>query len=86
VNTCGTCKYFGGEDEPEFYLTHWDDGTDEEIQNLRLHPCQLLKHLNKTCVNKAEAMTAVAGVVDGSGYHAVLCVSAEFGCNQWQEK
>ena len=29
---------------------------------------------------------AVACVVDGSGFYAALCVSEDFGCNQWTAK
>jgi hypothetical protein len=81
MNTCGTCKYFGDTQE----LSYWDDEKDEFIVNNRFRACQLLKHLNGSDGEKVHAAD-IAGVKDGSGYHAVFCVSEEFGCNQWTAK
>lgn len=80
MNTCGTCKFFGAIEE----LSYWEEDSDDEVENKRLHVCGLLKHLNENTESKMAAMTAPAGVIDGSGYHAAFCVSEEFGCNQWQ--
>lgn len=47
------------------------------------HECLLLEHLNAA----RPCMTApIAGVIDGSGYYATLCVKHDFGCNQWEQK
>lgn len=81
MNTCGTCKYFGEARSFE----EWREDEDEERVTLRLHKCELLKHLNGGD-NEQFAWTDPAGVIDGSGYHAALCVSEEFGCNQWKPK
>ena len=80
MKKCGTCKHFG----EIVQISYWPDDADDEIENIRLHVCGLLKHLNENTESKKAAMTAPAGVVDGSGYHAVFCVSEDFGCNQWQ--
>ena len=81
MNTCGTCRFFAS---TKLLLSYWPDGSDDEIENTRLHICGLLKHLNENDASRKAAMTAIAGVVDGSGYHAAFCVSEDFGCNQWQ--
>jgi len=78
MNTCGTCKFFGKVKTFE----EWRDDEDEPRVNTRLHVCGLLKHLNESSGSPL-SWTAPAGVIDGSGYFAALCVSDEFGCNQW---
>ena len=83
MNTCGTCKYFGPLEELLGPTNDW--GEPDEPRNTRLHRCDLLKHLNAGCFAEVD-LSAIAGVVDGSGYHATLCVSEEFGCNQWTAK
>jgi hypothetical protein len=78
MSTCGTCKHFGRE------LT---DGVDSETFEPKLsgyHACDLVQHLNH--YRRLAADKPPAGVQDGSGYFAVLCVSEEFGCNQWEAK
>lgn len=78
MNTCGTCKHFGPlvDRERDEY-----DVEDLGPRNETLHQCLLLKHLNAYLAWKIDS--AVAGVIDGSGYVATFCVSEEFGCNQW---
>lgn len=75
MNTCGTCKFFGPSISDE-------DQAVEELPT-KYHRCTLLGHLNDYR-RRGNAVERVAGVVDGSGYHAALCVTEEFGCNQWQ--
>lgn len=76
MNTCGTCKHFGK--LVEGLDRHDSEG--EELPNTRYHQCMLLQHMNGS---SQKPLAEAAGVVDGSGYFAVLCVSEEFGCNQW---
>lgn len=85
MNTCGTCKYFGKLVDELFYFDDDSPKADESgmVNNQRLHVCELLKHLNKSCPFPLEE---VAGVIDGSGYRATFCVSEEFGCNQWAQR
>ena len=78
MNTCGTCKYFG---EPRG-IGYWDAEADEWVDVTRFRKCNLLQHLNDSGAMPALA-NVPAGVIDGSGYAAALCVSDEFGCNQW---
>jgi hypothetical protein len=76
MNTCGTCRHFG----PVYQMDEWTPDRDEPIEHKRYHVCRLLKHIN----GYTDLYHEVAGVTDGSGYHAAFCVSDEFGCNQWQ--
>jgi hypothetical protein len=76
MNTCGTCKFFG----KLVPSGDWDDRGDEIPS--KFHACQLVKHLKHQDDTEKDN---VAVVMDGSGYYAALCVSEEFGCNQWQE-
>lgn len=76
MNTCGACRFFGKVHE----FNDWPDDADVELTNDSYHVCELLAHINA----KNKLPTQPAGVIDGSGYYAALCVSAEFGCNQWQ--
>ena len=76
MNTCGTCRYFGRRVDS---FDSWDEDGNE-LRNTRFHKCMLLAHLNHSgrtppCVP--------AGVIAGRGDFAALCVSDEFGCNQW---
>lgn len=81
MNTCGTCKYFGKALESQ-----WDDDNPEAdkegMVHAKHHVCDWMQH------NAAFSLRfpAVAFVEDGSGYRATLCVSEEFGCNQWSAK
>ena len=79
MKTCGTCKYFGK--EPHWNNYGWDDEADEPLEGPVYHKCELLAHLN---ADSSRRDWPVAGVIDGSGYHATLCVREEFGCNQWE--
>ena len=73
MNTCGTCKYFGArvEDEAEGYMPL---NTPEAY-----HIC---KYLSQAVYG--DDFKQPAHVIDGSGYYAALCVSPEYGCNQWE--
>lgn len=81
MNTCGTCKHFG---DPVESLLDWDSSNDGSPIESPYHVCKLLNHLNKR--RAPYPTTDPAGVIDGSGYRAVLCVKEEFGCNQWAAK
>lgn len=74
MNTCGTCKYLG-----EAILIFNDNFEDVPTP---FHPCMWIKH-NKDFDYHIEAN---ACVVDGSGYHAALCVREDFGCLSWEPK
>lgn len=81
MNTCGTCKHFG--ELITRYLDRESEHGDDE-PNTKFHQCLLLTHLNEsryTPLNAPPLPNVAAGVIDGSGYHAVFCVSEEFGCN-----
>ena len=96
MNTCGTCKHMG----PRLTDSGGQDGApyNDRPIDTKYGFCQVIVHLKgktygddrirKLSEQDAEclpgSLTAVAGVVDGSGYHAALCVSDEFGCNQWE--
>lgn len=77
MNTCGTCRFLGKPAE----IWQEDDDGNEIACPYRI--CNLLKHLN---ASPPFDFSAPAGVEDGSGYHAALCVKEEFGCNQWQAR
>jgi hypothetical protein len=75
MNTCGTCKHFG------------DPVTDDDPVNYvptGYHICRLItehEHMSERTATSPPAL-----VVDASGYYAALCITEEFGCNQWAEK
>lgn len=78
AKTCGNCKYLG---EP--ILIYNEDYTDEVPTGYFV--CGLAQHVGMKTelpVNKK----LKAAVIDGSGYHAALCVVEDFGCNQWTQK
>ena len=86
MNTCGTCEHFGprirGEREE---LTEKGLGAIchflPEEQGIKYHACTLLRHTYGD-----NELHQPAFPVDGSGYFAALCVSDEFGCNQWSAR
>ena len=69
---CGKCKHKG-----------------EPIENAgkptTYFLCHLIEHLN-TYRPEEYRPGLGAGAVDGSGYHAALCVENDFGCNRWEPK
>lgn len=71
MNTCGTCRYFGEAKEDEFNIP------------LAFHVCRLIQQ--RTLIHPPKPRD-VAVVVDSSDEYAALCVTKEFGCNQWAEK
>lgn len=72
---CGNCK-FKGEDLGNGYFPcksiPFAEGMDDKEYNTIDYP-------------KVRVKDVVAYTVDGSGYHAALCVSDDFGCNQWEK-
>jgi hypothetical protein len=78
MNTCGTCRFFG--EVHEFNV--WDDAKDDYVEMADYRICGLLAHLNQ----EPTLPTQPAGVIDGSGYYAALCVREDFGCNQWADR
>ncbi|MGB8987986.1 MAG: hypothetical protein WCC37_15405 [Candidatus Sulfotelmatobacter sp.] len=81
MNTCGTCKYFGAQRES---MAEGADSSGTYIP-APYKACGFMEmewHFGDTPSQK----NAVAFVVDGSGFYAALCVSDEFGCNQWTAK
>ena len=82
MNTCGTCKYFGRAREQGLFT---EDGNYEE-QSAQYHVCDLIQHINGYDRETTPNSQQVAGVIDGSGWFAALCVTDEFGCNQWTAK
>ena len=78
--TCGTCKYRGAE-----------DGLDDR-DTASLPPgyflCTLIvdprAHQQRTKDGTWDSKGLGAIVQDASGYHAALCVEADFGCNKWE--
>jgi hypothetical protein len=77
MKTCGTCKHFGDLVDGLDQYGVGENGKD--MPNKRFHKCKLLEHMN---ADRPFKLDGTAGVIDGSGYHAVFCVSEEFGCNQ----
>lgn len=85
--TCGNCKFKG---EPikldcKFNEETWEDGITGFFK------CDLVKQglEHSSFLGDTVDLTTenpIAFVQDGSGYFAALCVSADFGCNQWEEK
>lgn len=76
MNTCGTCKYFGEACE----ISRYDDDVETVTH---YHVCDLVKQINGYGDDEVPFRQYLAGVKDGSGYFAALCVTDEFGCNQW---
>jgi len=85
MNTCGTCKYFGKVITGTFDEDVPIPGTHQanKIPNTKFHQCDLIIHLNEVMMHGKKLPLVAAGVTDASGYSATLCVSEEFGCNQW---
>jgi hypothetical protein len=77
---CGLCKHFGAPYKPSIY-----DSEGEEVDAPTYHSCDLLPHLNESSSKNwlTYKLWPLAGVTDGSGYHAALKVQHDFGCNQW---
>lgn len=82
MNTCGTCKYRG---EPIEH-SYWDEATDKEVEGSTYFLCDLIKHINGEYGAENYKAGLGAGVKDGSGYFAALCVEEDFGCNKWAPK
>jgi hypothetical protein len=82
MNTCGSCKHFGEPYEHEIYE---GKGDVEKTIVTKYHFCMLLQHLNGYGDDSPKVQRP-AGVIDGSGYSATMCVTEEFGCNQWSAR
>lgn len=81
MKTCGTCKHRG----PEIVINEWDDDFDDQIEKQTgFFRCQRIKHMGDQYDPKTPGEGA--GVVDGSGYFAALCVEDDFGCVKWELK
>lgn len=83
MNHCGTCKYFG----PEIITTgHLHD--DDNDKPTGYHACEFIKHGNGSAHDYDEPPlgSVLAYVEDGSGYHAALIVTTDFGCVTWEAK
>lgn len=82
---CGNCKYRGKQIQLE---SLYNDET-YQYDNSGYFVCDQMKHgidyssssSDRVFVAKEQPM---AYVEDGSGYHAALCVSSDFACNQWE--
>lgn len=85
--TCGTCKHKG-----ENLVVRGEDLQDKPT---RFFLCELIKHNDSAGAgmhgsffsedrSHEESQGKGAFVVDGSGYHAALCVEEDFGCNKWE--
>lgn len=80
MKTCATCKHRG--DEPLEYGRYDDDYNDLPIT---YYECKKVAHGNKSSTNAYEPGQG-ALAVDGSGYHAALCVELTFGCVLHEDK
>ena len=75
MNTCGTCKHRGDVIKKENFETF-------ECNSTTFFLCNRIKHDHRY----QYAIQELAVVIDGSGYHAALCVENDFGCNLWEVK
>jgi hypothetical protein len=76
--TCGTCRFRGEAIE----------APDEDYNYVptSYFLCDRIKHFGmKSGLARGEKLDG-AGVADGSGYFAALCVANDFGCNRWEPK
>lgn len=72
---CGTCKFLG----PEIKKT---DRESFEEKGTGYFFCERIKHDADWKYRQGQR----ALVVDGSGYHAALCVENDFGCTAWEPR
>ncbi len=78
--TCGTCRFRGEA------LTFTDEDDDFKEKQTDYFLCGQIKHYRGSGWGYERPPRAEVGssyVVDGSGYHAALCVAEDFGCNRW---
>lgn len=75
MHTCGTCRFQGPE------IEKYDEETFE-TKGTGYFPCQRIKHDARWKYQQGQR----AIVVDGSGYHAALCVESDFGCRDWESE
>lgn len=81
MNTCGSCQFFGER------ITTCSKETDYEMVPTKYAYCTRPFFADTAGCREPEKLDAgPACVVDGSGYFAALCVSDEFGCNQWSAR
>ena len=83
MKTCGNCKYRGET------ITRYDEKKFEDVPT-NSFLCDRIKHINGDHYRYGEDMPMppgeIAGVQDGSGYYAALCVTDDFGCVLWEGK
>jgi hypothetical protein len=80
MNTCGTCKYFGAQRKS------MAEGADERRYIPAPYKACGFMEMEWTYGDTPSTNGPIAFVVDGSGFYAALCVSEEFGCNEWAVK
>lgn len=73
AKTCGTCQFLGDE------ITK-DDEETYETKGTGYFTCGRINHDSDKKYHQGQ----LALVVDASGYHAALCVEADFGCAAWK--
>lgn len=84
TKTCGTCKHKGepiNDDSRDVDLA--DPQYGAKIQTTYFL-CDLIKHISK--YPDKYPPSRGAGVEDGSGYYAALCVEEDFGCVKWEQR
>jgi hypothetical protein len=96
--TCGTCKYWGVKTREERVMIKPNpimvNQQLDEIQRIKkeygVADCDRILHTNGgSDYNKdglKDYLDELAGVEDGSGFHATLCCREQFGCVLWEEK
>lgn len=74
--TCATCKHRGTEPITREWATE---------RATTYYECKRAMHGNSDSLGYENELPAGHQmlVLDGSGYHALLCVELTFGCNQW---
>lgn len=75
MNTCGTCRFRGKEQQVMDRETY-------EYVPVGYFLCERIKHDDDWKYQQGQR----ALVVDGSGYFAALCVEDDFGCAMWEAK
>ena len=74
MNTCGTCQYFGRDEDEE----DEDDAPGYAIAPYKV--CGYIEH------RRPNGPAKPAYVIDASDYHATLCVKEDFGCALWKAR
>jgi hypothetical protein len=77
--TCGTCRHRG---KP---ITKYDYEKNKSVDT-GYFLCDRIRHGNRDIRYEDIPRGEYAAVIDGSGYHAALCVESDFGCTLWEAK